>query len=160
MSDLAVSLEPLAPRHLEALAALVESSPLLQRYGYGGAQAREHLAAILEGQPEAQQAEVLVAVDHEAVLGFAWVLPRGAFGRSAYLKLILVAPEAAGKGVGRALITAFEERHLTRAGLFLLCTADNTPARRFYERLGYRAVGKLEGYVAPGLDEVIYFRFS
>lgn len=86
------------------------------------------------------------------------MLPRGAFGRSAYLKLILVDPETAGRGVGRALIADLERRHLQRAGIVLLCTADNHPAQAFYERLGYRQVGRLDGYVFPELDELVFFK--
>ncbi|MCK5797503.1 MAG: GNAT family N-acetyltransferase [Deltaproteobacteria bacterium] len=142
--------------HVSACAALVEGSSLMARYRYHGEQAAAQLRAAIAGEGDADL-RVAVGGDGE-VLGFAWLLPRGAFGRSAYLKLILVDPAARGRGVGAALIDDLEARHLGRAGLLLLCTADNAAARRFYEHLGYRSMGLLPGYVIPEIDEVIYYK--
>jgi hypothetical protein len=40
--------------------------------------------------------------------------------------------------------------------MVLLVTADNAGARRFYARHGYRHVGDLPRFAAPGLDEALY----
>ncbi len=153
-----IVIQPLGEAQLDACAALVDGSPLLARYRFGGEQARRQLAAALQGEDGAE-VELSAAVDQERrLLGFSWVLARGAFGRSAYLKLILVEPASAGRGVGRALIAELERRHLQRAGVVLLCAADNHPAQAFYRRLGYLQVGRLDGYVLPELDELVFYK--
>lgn len=138
----------------------MDGSPLLQRYGYPGERAMAQLDAargdagqlvlVAEGAAQGESAGPL--------LGFAWLILRGGFGRSAYLRLILVDPRAAGHGVGGVLLDQLEQRHLAPAGLILLCSTDNSAARSFYERAGYRLVGELPDYVGPGLDESIYFK--
>lgn len=155
-----VVIAPLAEAHLEACAALVDGSPLLARYRFAGEQARRQIGAALRGEDVVPRAELHVALNQREgrLLGFTWVLPRGAFGRSAYLKLILVDPDSAGRGVGRSLIADLEQRHLQRAGVVLLCTADNHPAQAFYQRLGYQQVGRLDGYVLPELDELVFYK--
>ncbi len=52
------------------------------------------------------------------------------------LDQIFVAPQAQGRGVGLALLN-FAKQQLP-AGLWLGTAADNTGARRFYERHGFR----------------------
>lgn len=153
-----VLISPLDDGQLDACAALVDGSPLLARYRFGGEQARRQLEAALHDEQATVELHAALDPRDGRLLGFTWVLPRGAFGRSAYLKLILVDPETAGRGVGRALIADLERRHLQRAGIVLLCTADNHPAQAFYERLGYRQVGRLDGYVFPELDELVFFK--
>ena len=157
-------IRPLTAADLPACGALVDASSLLQRYAYSGERAMAQLEATLSdaaqlvlvaegefgGQPDRGRS------DH--VLGFAWLILRGGFGRSAYLRLILVDPAAKGAGIGAALLRELEARHLSPGGLLLLCTTDNVVARAFYERAGYQRVGELPGYVGPGLDETIYFK--
>jgi ribosomal protein S18 acetylase RimI-like enzyme len=84
------------------------------------------------------------------------VVPRGAFGRSPYLRLLVVAPDAVGRGVGSALMEAFEAAAFAAAAdAFLLVTYDNDAAQRFYLRRGYVEVGRLPDYVRPGITEVV-----
>jgi ribosomal protein S18 acetylase RimI-like enzyme len=60
------------------------------------------------------------------------------------------------QGVGARLLTEAERRAREWANhLVLLATTDNTGARRFYERLGYRHVGDLPRFAVPGLDEAL-----
>ncbi len=140
----------LVPADLDALAAIIDAIPFFVGYPVAGASVARSL--------EETSDLVRVAVDdHDVILGFAWLMARGAFGRSAYLRLLAVDPDAQGLGVGRALMRDLESRTQGR-GLMLLVTADNAPARRFYERLGYDHVGTLPSYVRPGRDECIYFK--
>ncbi|NJQ05548.1 GNAT family N-acetyltransferase [Streptomyces lonarensis] len=63
-------------------------------------------------------------------------------GAESYVYSVAVAPEQRGRGLGRALMVE-AERVCAAAGLRLLglhVFADNTPARRLYDALGYRTV--------------------
>ena len=103
-------------------------------------------------------AELTVALTDDGIVGFAWVVHRGAFDRSAYLRLIAVRADSHGRGVGRALMADVEAAVLGKAALMLLVTKDNAAARGFYERMGYQLIGTLPSYVQPGVDECIYFK--
>ncbi len=88
--------------------------------------------------------------------GLAWLVPRGAFDRSAYLRLLIVSVEAQGTGVAERLMGAVEARAFQDSNdVFLLVNETNLRAMRFYARRGYVTVGKIPGYTGPGRDEVI-----
>jgi ribosomal protein S18 acetylase RimI-like enzyme len=136
---------------LGALARLVGGHPLFERYGVEPAS----LARALDDGVRAGDA-VLAAEADGRLRGFAWWSPRGAFGRSPYLRLLVVAPDAVGRGVGSALMEAFEAAAFAGAAdAFLLVTHDNDAAQRFYLRRGYAEVGRLPDYVRPGITEVV-----
>jgi len=87
-------------------------------------------------------ASVLVAIDRGAVVGFASTGPvdaEDAAPGTAHLFAIYLAPAAAGRGIGRALLERAEEvmraAGFTRATLWVLET--NARARAFYERAGW-----------------------
>jgi ribosomal protein S18 acetylase RimI-like enzyme len=134
-----------------ALAALAVGHALFARYGLDA----DAIAGSLVAAQEAGDG-VLVGTEGHRPLGFAWWAPRGAFARSPYLRLLVVAPGATGRGLGGALLDAVEARSVTAASdLFLLVTHDNEAALRFYARRGYGEVGRLPDYVVPGITEVI-----
>ncbi len=147
----------LGPAEVAACAALIDQLPLFIPYGYTSEAARRHLeAALAEGR-----ADLLCVRDGasaDRVAGFAWFVPRGAFDRTGYLRLIAVDDRYQGRGVGRLLLEELERRHLARGGIALLASSDNSAAHRFYERLGYAPVGELRDYVKPGLHERIYYK--
>jgi ribosomal protein S18 acetylase RimI-like enzyme len=134
-----------------ACAALITGQPLFVPYGLTPDVLKESLAAAA-GREE----QILLAELDEQVLGFVWFMPRGAFGRSAYLRLLVTAAAAQGRGIGSLLMDAAETAVFAEVSdLFLLVNSTNLAARRFYERRGYRKAGELASYVAPGLDEVL-----
>jgi ribosomal protein S18 acetylase RimI-like enzyme len=152
-----LSIVSMGRRHLDGCGRVVDGLELFARYRFSGVAASQLLGAAMdEGR-----CDLRVAVDRrDDVTGFAWLVPRGGFDRSGYLRLIAVGSGHRGAGVGRRLVEALEETHLRHGGIMLLASADNTGARRFYERLGYRQVGLLPGYVVPDLDELIFFKSS
>jgi GNAT superfamily N-acetyltransferase len=89
--------------HLGPLANLMASSPLLHRYGVTARGARASLAEALR-----ERDLVLVSVDGDAVIGFAWAMTTRALDRSAYLRLLLVSEEQQSRGVGAALLARVE----------------------------------------------------
>ncbi len=145
---------PLDLSDIPAVARLVAATPLWQRYGVTVESAS---AALREGA--ARGDALRVAVRAEELAGFCWVLPRGMFGRSPYLKWIGVAPGAQSAGLGTTLLRAAEAAAAaTRPELSLLCSDFNAGGQRFYEREGYARVGELPSYVLPGVNELLYFK--
>jgi ribosomal protein S18 acetylase RimI-like enzyme len=133
------------------LARLVGGHPLFERYGIEP----ESLERALCDGTRAGDA-VLAAEADGRLLGFAWWSPRGAFARSPYLRLVVVAHDAVGRGVGSALMDAFESTALASAAdAFLLVAHDNDGALRLYRRRGYAEVGRLPDYVREGVTEVV-----
>ena len=149
-----MKLIPMEPGHVPACAEMVGRVALFEPYDFGPDDAlRSLVRALVDGGAELTVAEV-----DGACVGFSWFVPRGFFDRSGYLRLIVVDPGAQGTGVGRALLSRLEQRHLAGRGIALLAAEHNHDAHRFYERLGYRHVGTLPDYVVPGLAEHIYLK--
>lgn len=147
------TISPMTSALAAQLPALIQGLSFFREWGADGVATRD---AILNASP---QDHISAAIDPaQNLLGFSWVMPKGAFGRSAYLKLLAIRDDQRGLGLGRALMSHNEALHLHPHGLCLLVTATNTPARRFYERLGYNQVGLLPSYVKPGIDECLYLK--
>jgi GNAT superfamily N-acetyltransferase len=148
--------ENAAEDDLPPLARIMAASALLRRYATTEAGALDTLR-----QARAAGDMLLVVRDAGASTprGLAWVIATRAFDYGAYLRLLLVEEDAHGAGAGRLLMREVEARARREANhLYLMVTRDNLPARRFYERLGYRQVGELPGLVRPELDEVLYHK--
>ena len=85
--------------------------------------------------------------------------PKGAFGRSDYLKRIAVDDALRGGGVGAALLEAIEaEARAAGRDLVLLVSDFNDGAQRFYRAHGYQEVGRLPAYVLADVDEVLMWK--
>lgn len=131
---------PLEIRHAahDDAAALV---PLLSQLGYP-----TDAATVAERLPRLTTAGdcALIAVRGDAVLGLATVHATPVLHRPApvgRVTALVVAEEARGQGVGRALMDAAEQL-LRRRGCRLIEVTSNrarTDAHAFYERLGYVA---------------------
>ncbi|HAR41634.1 MAG TPA: hypothetical protein DCS07_03230 [Bdellovibrionales bacterium] len=141
---------------LPSCAEIVGRTPLFGAYGFTTEGARKLLSKAL--RDTSSKLFVALAPDRQTPTGFAWFITRGAFQRSAYLRLIAVDPAGTQKGVGSALLKKFEKRYLEPYGIFLLVTRSNIGARRFYRKLGYRRVGEVPDYVKNGITECIYFK--
>ncbi len=98
--------------------------------------------------------EVYLAVIGDEIAGFVILEMNGAF--VGYVKSIFVSPGWRGKGVGERLMAFTEERIFSETPNVFLCVSDfNESARKFYERLGYKAVGELKDYIIPGRSEIL-----
>lgn len=88
----------------------------------------------------------LVWEEDGSILGYAYgseFQPRAAFQWGADLSIYL-SPEAQGRGIGRALYTALEER-MAALGYYILyaaVTSANEGSCRFHEALGYTEVAR------------------
>ena len=80
--------------------------------------------------------------------------------REAELLRIAVAPEARGRGLGRALLEACQ-RELAEEGLaqlFLEVRPTNLAAIRLYERCGWEPCGRRPRYYSDGEDALLFQR--
>lgn len=146
---------PLAERDVEPCATIMAESGLWARYSIDLGAART-----LWRDAFTTGAVVFVARRGAATCGFAWYIPRGAFGLSGYLKLLGVRSESRGAGIGSALLQHVEDRARAdgQRDMMLLVSAFNHQAQRFYEAHGYRHVGTIPAYVCPGIDELIFVK--
>lgn len=139
-----------------AVGDLMAGAPLLRPYGMTVRRARATVRDALA------RSDILLLARGAAggVTGLAWVIRTPAFDEAAYLRLLIVAEDAQGRGLGRRLLRRAEAAAAaTRARhLYLLVTCSNHGARRFYERAGYRRIGVLPELVRPGIDECLYLK--
>lgn len=132
------------------LASWIVTIPLWQRYRLTTESISARMAAGLA------QGDLMLTVDNgDRACGFAWCIREGAFGRSAYLRLIGVRPDKARSGVGTRLLS-YVEQSISSSDLFLLVADFNTAAQQFYQRRGYEQVGAIPAYVLPDVTELIY----
>ena len=93
--------------------------------------------------------EALIAEEGGARIGFLLLVfdipDEVTLARQAFVAYTAVEPRAQGRGAGRSLMAAAEER-ARNAGLpcvSLMVSEDNVPARRLYEALGYATERRL-----------------
>jgi GNAT superfamily N-acetyltransferase len=67
------------------------------------------------------------------------------WGRSVHIAAMWVAESQRGKGHGSALLRAVEDYAATNGHMLAYVETTSFQARPFYERLGYRVFGELEG---------------
>jgi ribosomal protein S18 acetylase RimI-like enzyme len=104
--------------------------------------------------------EMFVALDASGqCLGFIWFIPEGAFHAFPYLHIIAVRQEFRGLGVGKQLLSFFEETVFPDSSKVFLVVADFNPdAKRLYESLGYQQVGILPGLYKEGVTEYLMMK--
>ncbi len=147
-------IRPMLPEDVPGIAHWVAETELWKRYGVTEPGFGARLSAGL-----AQKAGLFVAEEQTEVVGFIWIVDRGAFNRSGYIQLIGVRPSERGQGVGRALMQFAEVKVFAETpDLFLLVSDFNTEAQRFYRGLGYKEIGGVDDYVVPGIRELIYWK--
>lgn len=149
-----MSIRPLVAADVSALATSLATLPLLVRYGRAAdAHARDWHEALARGDT------LLVHDDGGGAAGLAWFVPGGTLALGGYLRLIAVRPDAQRRGIGAALLAAFEAGvRPTSRHAFLLVSDFNADAQRFYERHGYTRVGVLPGLVRADVGEVLYWK--
>ncbi len=75
----------------------------------------------------------------------------------AFIALVAARPEAAGKGVGRALVDFVAARTFVgRRWLYVSSDTRNRAAAAFYRKLGFTRVGRLPDLVRVGRTEILW----
>jgi L-amino acid N-acyltransferase YncA len=119
-------------------AAMVWARATAKRDGEAEIPPVEAAKAVLLESLGAERSMFVVAVDDGAVIGFATAAPT-ASRRVAEVRYVGVDPDQWGRGVGCVVLARLAEE-LPAAGFHaaqLLVYADNAPARRLYERMGW-----------------------
>jgi ribosomal protein S18 acetylase RimI-like enzyme len=97
---------------------------------------------------------VLLAVDGAPVGIVVWQ-PEVLLGD--FIALLAVRPEAAGRGLGRALVERVARGTFRRRRwLYVSSDAANRPAAAFYRRLGFSRAARLPDLVRPGRTEILW----
>jgi len=114
---------------------------------------RAGLARYLRRMARAKQ--VLVAENKGNVLGVIVCQSEFLLGR--FIALLAVRAEAAGRGIGRAMVAQVEkETFKTRRWLYVSSDSTNPGAARFYKKLGFSRVARLPGLIRDGRTEILW----
>ncbi|GHE99076.1 N-acetyltransferase GCN5 [Aliiroseovarius zhejiangensis] len=111
-----------------------------------------HAAAFADQRPwSAAEMQSLLSTPHVFVAGFdqGFVMGRTILDE-AELLTIAVDPDHQGQGIGRQLLSAFEDQARARGAIraFLEVAEDNTTARALYGSAGWAESGRRVGYYA------------
>jgi ribosomal protein S18 acetylase RimI-like enzyme len=135
-----------SPEDFDACAAIMASSDPWRRLGAGLDTCRRALS-----QPER---EPWGACKDGRLVAFALLSFKGPF--IGYVQLLGVAADQRGRGIGSALLTHAEQCIFARTPNVFICVSSfNENAQRFYDRQGYRTVGRLANYLVQGHDELL-----
>jgi ribosomal protein S18 acetylase RimI-like enzyme len=114
---------------------------------------RTKLSHYLRRMARAEQ--VLIAEQRGRVLGV--MVYQREFLLGHFIALLAVRPEAAGRGIGRALVLRIEkEAFKTRRWLYVSSDGTNRAAARFYEKLGFTRAARLPGLVRDDRTELLW----
>ena len=122
--------------------------------------AKLHAAAFRHGWSDGEIERMLLErniIAHRATSGRSlqgFILSRLAGGEAEILS-VAVASARRGRGLARALLNLHLRRlaGLGASAVFLEVDEDNEPARRLYQRAGFREVGRRPGYYQQGRDK-------
>jgi GNAT superfamily N-acetyltransferase len=143
------------PEEFEAIGELV-----VEAYREVGETDAGYVPELRDVAGRAAQVPVLAAVDEATgrVLGTVTYVPgpgpfhEGEFGEAASFRMLAVAAEARGRGVGTALVEACIERARVhgRTSIGIYTRPFMMDAHRIYERLGFRRATELDWEFDPG----------
>jgi ribosomal protein S18 acetylase RimI-like enzyme len=98
---------------------------------------------------------VLAAVHKRAILGIVVFQPDFLLGT--FIALLAVRPQAAGQGVGHALVARVQhDTFAHRRWLYVSSDSRNPAAARFYRKLGFERVARLSDLVCDNRVEILW----
>ncbi|AIS00446.1 GNAT family N-acetyltransferase [Streptomyces glaucescens] len=157
-----ILIRPATPADHDAVAELTAQAYLrdgLLDFGESDA----YLGVLRDVAGRAAAAEVLVAVEHDRVLGSVTFVPSGgpmadiAGPGEAEIRMLAVAHAARGRGAGEALVRACVDRaRATEGCVRVVLSSQRTmhAAHRLYERLGFVRTPERDWNPLPELDDI------
>ena len=123
-----------------------------------------YVARLRDAASRAQQAELWLAEDDAAVLGTETVCQPGSVWREisrpgeGEFRMLAVAPQARGRGVGEALARFAIDRLAAQGAHAVVLSSLSTmhAAHRLYERLGFRRDAERDWSPTPGVELLAY----
>ena len=128
-------------------------------------EADEYAVRLQDAASRDAEAELWVAVDPDGTLvGCVTICPGGLPWREVAdpgegeFRMLAVAPEAQGRGVGEALVRLVLDRFRRdgATGVALSSLTEMTAAHRIYERLGFERVPDRDWSPLPGVDLIAF----
>lgn len=114
-------------------------------------------------RPDESGYHAIVLVEDDAVRGYACWGPVPLTEGTHDLYWIAVDPREHGRGHGRALLAAVEERLRGQGARLLLIEAagraDNAPTLAFYRRCDYAELARIRDFYRPGDDKVLFGKY-
>jgi ribosomal protein S18 acetylase RimI-like enzyme len=153
--------EPATPADFARIAELTSGV-----YRDEGLAPEEYQRELRDVAGRAEQAELLVARDGDAVVGSVALVLAGAFGEitdsddEAAFRMLVVDPEARGRGIGELLVHACLDRARAAGKRRMVLSTDPSmlAAHRLYERLGFTRLPERDWSPLPGVDLMVYGR--
>ena len=123
-----------------------------------------YIARLRDAASRAEQAELWLAEDDAELLGTVTVCPPGSVWREisrpgeGEFRMLAVAPQARGRGVGEALARFAIDRLAAQGAHAVVLSSLSTmhAAHRLYERLGFRRDAERDWSPAAGVDLLAY----
>lgn len=129
-----------------------DCTEILQNSELGKAYFRDKPKAMNMLEYALEKKELYIALnEQDECVGFIYCMPKGVFGSYPYLHIISVKEDCRGNGIGRLLMSYFEEKYPSEK-YFLTVDDFNVNAKKLYERLGYQCVGQLPDFYKKGID--------
>ena len=157
MTDLDQSIGPTRPDEAEAILEMTVQAGVFDE------KEDDTVRELLDGyydDPDQSGYNFLSYREKGRVLGYACWGPRALSGHGYDFYWLCTAPEARGKGIGRALMQRVEAEVLARNGMWIVIETSDTdhyaPARRLYERCGYQKSMLLPDFYHEGDGLVTY----
>lgn len=146
---------PGKPENLHACCKMLENSDLGKIY-FTDKCPRRMLAKGLEKE------EIYVVLDDgKNCVGFILFELNGTFGKYPYLHMIVIDRDFRGKGIGKTLISYFENMITADYNkVFLLVGDFNKRGKDFYQQLGYEVIGELPDFYASDVTEYLMGKFQ
>ena len=134
----------------------VKNSELWETYFKSNATAENDIEEMISKK------QVYVALNQKKeCIGFMGVIHNGCFRKFTYLSLIAVDNSYRNKGIGKQLLTKFEETGFKQADkVFLLVSDFNKKAQLLYKKLGYKKVGKIPDLFKKDISEYVMVKFK
>jgi ribosomal protein S18 acetylase RimI-like enzyme len=109
--------------------------------------------------PDPSDYEFVGAFDDDRLVGYACFGATPATDGTFDLYWLAVDPVVQGRGIGRSLVRAVEEKLIGRGGRLLVVETSSRPdyesTRRFYARSGYTEAARVRDFYAPADDRIL-----